>query len=313
MVINTVEGELKERTLRKGSLQTWRFASGMDLHVADFVPSEMIEQRFETQRPVLRFYFHMLASGYWELRSRHLSRTAGRLTHRDGLSSVLFYPELEAKMVLPVKCRQFHLSIYITPELLSAYLGSDPDRFPEALRAISEGGVDRGFLHAGPLSQMMHQAIGQLLDCPYSGPLKALYLESKAMELVAHKLAQTASVPDPPAVALHLDPQETERIRHASEMLCRDLENPPRLFDLAHAVGTNHCRLNLGFRKLYGTTVFGYLRQMRLAEARRMLEEQDRNVTETALSVGYNSLSSFSKAFTEYFGRRPMMYRKKSR
>ena len=304
---------MEERARRKGAMQSWRFASGMDLHVADFVPAEMIEQRFETQRPVLRFYFHLLASGYWELRSRHLNRNAGKLNQCDCLSSVLFYPELEAKMVLPEKGRQFHLSIYITPELLGAYLGSDPDRFPEELRVISEGGTDKGFLHAGSFSRMMHQAIGQLLDCPYSGSLKSLYLESKAMELVAHKLAQTASAPDPPPVTLDLDPHETERIRQAGEMLCRDLENPPRLFDLAHAVGTNHCRLNVGFRKLYGTTVFGYLRQMRLDEARRMLEEEDRSVTETALSVGYNSLSSFSRAFTERFGRQPMRYRKKRR
>jgi AraC family transcriptional activator of pyochelin receptor len=285
----------------------------MDLHIADFVPSETIEQRFETQHPVLRFYFHVRASGYWELQSRYHSRSLEKLTHRDHLSSVLFYPEIEGKMVLPVKCRQFHLSIYITPGLLSTYLGGCPDRFPEDLRVISEGCVDTGFSHAGPLSHLMHQAIGQILDCPYSGPMRSLYLESKAMELVAHKLAQTASAPDEPDRAVKLDLQEADRIRHARDILCRDLENPPRLFDLAHAVGTNHCRLNLGFRRLFGTTVFGYLRQMRLAEARRLLEEESRNVTETALCVGYNSLSSFSKAFTGHFGRQPMACRKKKR
>jgi AraC-like DNA-binding protein len=34
-------------------------------------------------------------------------------------------------------------------------------------------------------------------------------------------------------------------------------------------------------------------------------------VTEAAFSVGYNSISSFSKAFSEYFGMRPMKCRKK--
>ena len=33
---------------------------------------------------------------------------------------------------------------------------------------------------------------------------------------------------------------------------------------MAHAVGTDHCRLNTGFRELLGNAVFAYLRQKRL-------------------------------------------------
>ena len=303
---------MKEKPHRKGSLRSHRFASGIQLHIADFVPTAMIEQRFESQNPLLRFYFHIAAEGYWELQSRFRIRSKDPWIHSDRLSSVLFYPELEGKMVLPEKCRQFHLSIYVPPALLSTHLGGGAEQLPKDLRFISEGCVDRGYAHGGPLSGMMHQAIEQILDCPYTGSMKSLYMEGKAMELIAHKLAQTASAPNRHGPTIRQDLPDAERIRHARDILCRDLENPPRLFELAHAVGTNHCRLNIGFRNHYGTTVFGYLRRMRLAEARRMLEEEGRNVTETALSVGYNSLSSFTKAFTDHFGRQPISYRKKN-
>jgi AraC-like DNA-binding protein len=303
--------ELEKRELRKGSMRSFHLGSGIDLYIADFIPSESIEQRFETTNPVLRFYFHIFGSGYWELHSPYRSTSQNRLIHSDSLSSVLFYPEMEGKMHLPVEQRQFHLSVYITPSLLNTYLGGGLDQFPEDLRAISEGCVDKGFSHAGPLSQMMNLAIQHLLDCPYTGPMKALYMESKAMELIVHKLAQTLSVDKTKDMPRKAGPDEMERIHHARDILCSDLENPPRLFDLAHTVGTNHSQLNVGFRELFGTTVFGYLRQMRLLEARRMLEEEDMNVIEAALSVGYSSVSSFSKAFSEHFGLQPVMCRKK--
>jgi AraC-like DNA-binding protein len=102
-----------------------------------------------------------------------------------------------------------------------------------------------------------------------------------------------------------------ERIRHAREILCSDLETPPKLHDLARCVGINHVKLNVGFRKMYGTTVFGYLRRMRLLEAKRLIDQGDMNVTEVALSVGYSSLPSFSKAFTEFYGIPPMQCLKK--
>jgi AraC-like DNA-binding protein len=76
-------------------------------------------------------------------------------------------------------------------------------------------------------------------------------------------------------------------------------------------VGINHGKLNMGFRKMYGTTVFGYLRRMRLLEAKRLIDQGEMNVTEVALNVGYNSLPSFSKAFTEFYGIPPMQCLKK--
>jgi AraC family transcriptional regulator, transcriptional activator of the genes for pyochelin and ferripyochelin receptors len=302
---------LRKRARREGTLQSFRFNSGMHLHIADFKPSETIVERFGSGDPAFRFYFHVLASGHWELKSPYRSTSQNKLIRSNGFSSVIFYPEMEGKMCLPVDRRQFHVSIYISPSMLNTYLGCCLDQLPKALIDISQGCVETGFSHESPFCQMMNLSIQHLLDCPYTGPMKALYMENKAVELIVHKLAQTVSSDGRRGAPPKIELQETDRIHRARDILCRDLETPPRLSDLAHAVGTNHGRLNRGFRELYGTTVFGYLRQKRLIEARRLIEIEDASVTEAALSVGYNSISSFSKAFSEYFGMRPMICRKK--
>ena len=295
---------------RNNYMRGFQIASGLNLHIADFVPPGAINARFESTAPLMRFYFHILGSGFWDLKSPYQTRSQNRVDQGDHISSIYFYPQMEGRIHLPKGHRQFHLSISIAPSKLNSYLGGRLEALPEDLQEISEGNTDRGYSHVGPLSRMMCQVVSHLMDCPYSGLMKALYLETKAMELIVLKLAQTVCGEDLENRSLKMDRQETERLWHAKDILCRDLENPPTLPELAHAVGTNHCRLNAGFRKLYGTTVFDYLRRKRLVEARRLIQEEGAHVTEAALKVGYNSISSFSRAFSEHFGRPPITFRK---
>jgi len=197
--------------------------------------------------------------------------------------------------------------------LLAAYLDGCWELVPREFRDICEGCDSGEFQHHGPLSPAMDIAIQHLLECPYAGSMKKLYFESKAIELIAHKMAQIASAECLTHRPVTLRHDDMARIGLAKDILGHDLENPPGLFELARAVGTTHTNLNRGFRAVCGTTVFGYLRKLRLDSARRLLEEEGLNVTEAALSVGYNSISSFSKAFSTYFGLNPKRLQKKGR
>ncbi len=304
---------MKKGKTSKGFRRAVCLRPGMHLHIADFQLNEPAESRFESTKPVLRFYFHVAASGHWELRSPYRSTSESMITYRVPSSVVFFYPELEGKMCLPADRRQFHLSISVAPSVLRNYLGDSLEHLPEDLQAISEGRDNHGFYHGGQLCSKMNLAIQQLLDNPYTGAMQRLYMESKAIELIAHKLAQVESPDGRKAASLKLRVEDVERAHHAEEILRRDLECPPKLLDLAHAVGTNHCDLNMSFREVFGATVFGHLRQMRLTEAKRLLEEEDMNVTEAALTVGYNSVPSFSRAFSEFFGENPIMCSRKKR
>jgi len=294
-----------EKDIGRGLMETFHVKSGMDLHIADFQCPGTIEKRFEKTSPSLRFYFYISGGGHWEFRSPYESVAQNRLLISDHLSTILYYSELEGKKYWQPMRRQFHISAHITPALLSSYLSGRLDEFPKDLRSIFEGRTDKGFSHVGRLSRTMNETIRHLLNCPYRGSMKELYIESKAIELIVHKLAQIVSPEVIEHSASKFDLREKGRIELARDILCSDLENPPKLIDLVHAAGMNHCRLNQGFRNLYGTTVFGCLRQTRLIEAKRLLEEEGANVTEAALSVGYSSISSFSNAFFEYFGLRP--------
>jgi AraC-like DNA-binding protein len=292
------------------SKQTLHLRPGLDLNIASFKARETMKRDFETHDACLRFTFFLEGNGYVERRRLKGTSVTKKIRPIKRCSSVSFYPELVGTICFPAGHRQSHLMIRISPALLNTFMGGRFRRIPYDLEAISNGCNSIDFYHSGPLAPVMEAAIQQLLNCPYSGPLGQIYQEGKAIELMAHKLAQmeSSAVDLPVSNKLRLD--DIERVHHAKDILISDLENPPRLFDLARAVGTSHTQLNRGFRKLYGTSVFGYLRKMRLEKARHFLEQGSMNVTEAAMAVGYSSLSSFSRAFSAHFGLKPVSYLK---
>jgi AraC-like DNA-binding protein len=87
------------------------------------------------------------------------------------------------------------------------------------------------------------------------------------------------------------------------------MASPPGLPELARSVGLNEFKLKVGFRVLFGASVFGYLRTQRMDRARRLLAHRELSVTEVAAHVGYQNPSKFAAAFRKHFGFPPSALR----
>ncbi len=197
--------------------------------------------------------------------------------------------------------------VRIEPWLLNTLLEGQFDQIPANLRVIVEGSDKNYYKHIGRITASIQMTIHQILNCPYNGPAKRMYLESKAIELISHQLAQLAFAERRSKMPF-LRPDDIERIHEARDILIHNLENPPSLLGLALRVGLNDTKLKRGFRQIFGTTVFGYLQLKRLERARSLLEERNMNVSEVAATVGYSSLSHFAKVFKQHFGTKPSFY-----
>jgi AraC family transcriptional activator of pyochelin receptor len=160
-------------------------------------------------------------------------------------------------------------------------------------------------LDLGNVTPKLKLIIQQILNCPYSGQLEKIYLESKALELIVIQSARVSD-DDLSHQQFHsLKPRDIDCIYQAREILTQKLCNPPSLLDLAHQVGLNDCTLKRGFRTCFGITVFGYLRQQRLNQARELLLESDLNIAQVASAVGYSHAGYFASAFKREFGVTP--------
>src|SRR6187399_3234762 len=63
------------------------------------------------------------------------------------------------------------------------------------------------------------------------------------------------------------------------------------------------------FRDTFGETPHRYLQRRRVERSMFLLRETDRSVTDICLDVGFNSLGTFSRTFSEIVGETPTSYR----
>ena len=79
--------------------------------------------------------------------------------------------------------------------------------------------------------------------------------------------------------------------------------------DLARAAGLSRAHFSREFRRAFGESPHAYLLTRRLERAAALLRTTDRSVTDICLSVGLQSVGSFTTRFTRTYGQSPTAYR----
>lgn len=79
--------------------------------------------------------------------------------------------------------------------------------------------------------------------------------------------------------------------------------------DLASAAGLSRAHFSREFRRAFGESPHAYLLTRRLERAAALLRTTDYSVAEVCLSVGLQSIGSFTTSFTRTFGVSPSAYR----
>ena len=84
---------------------------------------------------------------------------------------------------------------------------------------------------------------------------------------------------------------------------------PLSVDDLARAAGLSRAHFSREFRRTFGESPHAYLLTRRLERAAALLRSTDRSVMEICLSVGLQSVGSFTTSFTRIYGISPTVYR----
>lgn len=102
--------------------------------------------------------------------------------------------------------------------------------------------------------------------------------------------------------------QCTRRIKCARRFIDRNYHRPIDLAAIAAEACLSRHHFIRVFRQHYGRTPHQYLREVRMAHARRLMRE-GWSVIDTCMAVGYESPNSFSLLFRRLNGRTPSSYR----
>lgn len=285
----------------RGVARVFRLRDGLDITAVD------CELREELVMEVAPFPARMELNHCFS--GRGYGRVEGsraKMGVEAGQSTMFFAPECGMGVAeYPARTRISAVEIGLSPEFVRGFLDNDePGPQPtNLLRSVHE--ANDHFFRAQKTNPAMKLALRAILECPLEGAARRVYLEAKALELLAMQLADFTETPKKNGEPPRLDPDDAKRVEAAAEVLAHDMLDPPSLLDLARAVGLNDYKLKVGFKEIFGTTAFGYLHERRMDLARTLLEEGDMNVGEVAAGVGFKDHSSFSAAFKRRYGVRP--------
>ena len=99
------------------------------------------------------------------------------------------------------------------------------------------------------------------------------------------------------------------RMLRARDAIDRHYATPLDIPALARIAYVSEAHFIRTFRATFGETPHRYLQRRRVERAMFMLTETDRSVTEVCFAVGFTSLGTFSRTFTDIVGQPPSMYR----
>ena len=85
--------------------------------------------------------------------------------------------------------------------------------------------------------------------------------------------------------------------------------DPLDVDDLARAAGLSRAHFSREFRRAFGDSPHQYLLTRRLERAAALLRNTDRSVADICVSVGLQSVGSFTTSFTRTYGMSPTAYR----
>jgi AraC-like DNA-binding protein len=234
----------------------------------------------------------------------------GQVAAMAGTAGIGYFPGhdgiMEVRNGRPLKV----LHVHVTPERLNRMLGADIGAIPPSFRLIVEGTVNRDFMSKRAMDPLMQVTALDVFNGRYHGRPQYLYLEGKALELISLQLGRLMSQEANQKKRALLTRNEKKRIHAARDFLVRDLAAPPTLTTLANAFCLSQNKLQIGFRELHGSSVFGYLREYKMQKARQLFDQTEMNVSQVAWEVGYTNVSQFTKAYKKRFGVLPKHYRK---
>lgn len=161
--------------------------------------------------------------------------------------------------------------------------------------------------HWQPNNYKIRQVIQEILHCPYTDPLRSIFLWSKSLELLVLQAELYDKSHEERFIKSELD---KERLMEAKHFLLHHLESPPTIRQLARKVGINEYKLKKGFKELFGTTIFNFVQGKRLDLARQYLLDTDKTAREIAIELGFSSPQHFNTAFKKAFQVTPNNVRK---
>jgi len=218
--------------------------------------------------------------------------------------SYLFYnPQKELPLNMELSTNTWVISIIISIQKFHSLFSNESGHIP----FLSDENKDKKYYKEGEISPSMAIVLSQLFHYNLNPSIKNLYYKGKGYELLSLYFNRSED-PNAEQCPFLIDEENVLKIRKAKEIILSNMAEPPGLQELADQVGLSLKKLKMGFKQIYGDTVYGFLFDYKMDFARQLLDSGSYNVNEVGLKIGYSTGSHFIAAFKKKFATTPKKY-----
>ena len=216
---------------------------------------------------------------------------------------LLYNPQKELPLNLLLEPQTWVISVIISIKKFHALFSTEASYIP----FLSGENQDKKYYNESDISPSMAIVLSQLFHYNLHPNIKNLYYKGKGYELLSLYFNRSED-PDAEQCPFLIDEDNVMKIRKAKEIVIANMAEPPGLQELADQVGLNLKKLKMGFKQIYGDTVYGFLFDYKMDCARKLLDSGSYNVNEVGLKIGYSTGSHFIAAFKKKFATTPKKY-----
>jgi AraC-like DNA-binding protein len=216
---------------------------------------------------------------------------------------LLYNPQKELPLNLILEPQTWVISVIISIKKFHALFSTEASYIP----FLSGENQDKKYYNESDISPSMAIVLSQLFHYNLHPNIKTLYYKGKGYELLSLYFNRSED-PDAEQCPFLIDEENVMKIKKAKEIVIANMAEPPGLQELADQVGLNLKKLKMGFKQIYGDTVYGFLFDYKMECARKLLDSGSYNVNEVGLKIGYSTGSHFIAAFKKKFATTPKKY-----
>ncbi|MEK9603430.1 MAG: AraC family transcriptional regulator [Flavobacteriaceae bacterium] len=216
---------------------------------------------------------------------------------------LLYNPQKALPIDLRLNPNSAVVSLVISIKKFHSLFSEDADH----IHFLSADNNTKKYYDTKAVSPSMSVVLSQIIENKVHESMQSLYFKGKVYELLSlfFNKSEDADVEQCPFL---VDEENVRKIRKAKEIILGRMAEPPTLQSLSSEIGLNIKKLKEGFKQIYGDTVYGYLLEHKMNEARSMLNSKQYNINEISLKLGYSTSSHFIAAFKKKFGTTPKKY-----
>ncbi len=270
----------------RGHVEEWRLASGMSVTHSDLQILQPYESTSVGSSPL---YLLVVLDGHVDLR---LNGKPVRMSPGTALST-----RLGRQSILAASHQK-------DQRLVTVSLGMSPAQCqaPQPLAALLESWQRISTpVAVWNLPEYMQVSMRFAISRQATAVARELMLEGLMLQLLGLTLNQLSQPEETRFLTLPGDHYRLEAVR---QLLESSPEKNHSLESLAKTAAMSSSSLRMKFRQAYGDSVFNYLRDCRLALARRYLQ-QGYSVQQAAWMSGYQHATNFATAFRRRYGVSP--------